>query len=207
MAKRKDAPARKMKSQQDAALIKQQKATTMKKILPLSALTLAMTLGAFSGAAQAAAGDSSVAVNYAQSHFNHTHGDDAKGAQIQYRYETDDEWGVMGAVTYTGATFDDSASHGVGRGHGDHHYFSLKAGPTYRINDWASVYGDIGYGYARSKYNTPVRHTTSSDSMFIYGAGLQFNPYQDWVIDAGYEYGTAGDIQVGTWNLGVGYRF
>ncbi len=179
----------------------------MKKMTYVSAMTLALALSSVSVAANAAAGDSSVSLSYAQSHFNHSHGDDAKGAQLQYRYEFDDNWGLMSGITYTGTSFSDSARHGAGDGHGNHHYFSVKAGPTYRINDWVSVYGDIGYGYARSKYNTAHKHSTSDDSLFIYGAGLQFNPYQNWVIDAGYEYGAAGDIQVGTWNLGVGYQF
>ncbi len=171
----------------------------MKKIILYSALSLA-GLTSTIGVANAAAGDSSATISYAQSHFNHTHGSDAKGVQLQYRYELNDDWGVMGGMTYTGNNYSDS-------GDGDHHYFSIKAGPTYRITDWASVYTDIGYGYAKDKFSRSGVNQDHDTSMLVYGAGLQFNPYQNIVLDAGYEYGSAGHVQVGTWNLGVGYKF
>ncbi|NIF21827.1 MULTISPECIES: Ail/Lom family outer membrane beta-barrel protein [Pantoea] len=171
----------------------------MKKIIISSALVLA-GLTSVVGAANAAAGDVTTTIGYAQSHFNHTHGTDAKGVQLQGRYELTNDWGVMGGITYTGNNYSDS-------GDGSHHYFSLKAGPTYRINDWSSVYADVGYGYASSKFSRNAVTQNHDSSLLVYGAGVQFNPYQNIVLDAGYEYGTAGHTQVGTWNVGVGYKF
>lgn len=40
-----------------------------------------------------------------------------------------------------------------------------------------------------------------------YGVGVQFNPLPNIAIDASYEHTKLSDIKVGTWMLGVGYRF
>ncbi|EOW5147519.1 Ail/Lom family outer membrane beta-barrel protein, partial [Escherichia coli] len=48
---------------------------------------------------------------------------------------------------------------------------------------------------------------SSSKTSVVYGAGIQFNPVPNWVVDASYEYTKLGDVKVGTWMTGIGYRF
>ena len=49
--------------------------------------------------------------------------------------------------------------------------------------------------------------TDTADYGFTYGAGLQFNPIENVALDVGYEQNRIRSVDVGTWNVGVGYRF
>ena len=85
----------------------------------------------------------------------------------------------------------------------------ITAGPAFRFNDWASIYGVVGVSHGKYTYNaadgTDSNH--NSDYGFTYGAGLQFNPIQDVALDVGYEQSRIRSVDVGTWAVGVGYRF
>ncbi|HCP9432080.1 TPA: outer membrane protein OmpX [Escherichia coli] len=86
--------------------------------------------------------------------------------------------------------------------------YGITAGPAYRINDWASIYGVVGVGYGKfqtTEYPT-YKHDTS-DYGFSYGAGLQFNPMENVALDFSYEQSRIRSVDVGTWIAGVGYRF
>ena len=173
----------------------------MKKIACLSALAavLAFTAGT------AVAATSTVTGGYAQS--------DAQGAankmngfNLKYRYEQDNSpLGVIGSFTYTEKDRTDSF--------GDYNktqYYGITAGPAYRLNDWASIYGVVGVGYGKFQQteNQGLNRTAStSDYGFSYGAGLQFNPIQDVALDFSYEQSRIRNVDVGTWIAGVGYRF
>lgn len=112
----------------------------MKKIACLSALAAVL---AFS-AGTAVAATSTVTGGYAQS--------DAQGAankmngfNLKYRYEQDSNpLGVIGSFTYTEKDRTDAS--------GDYNktqYYGITAGPAYRLNDWASIYGVVGVGYGK----------------------------------------------------------
>ena len=112
----------------------------MKKIACLSALAAVL---AFS-AGTAVAATSTVTGGYAQS--------DAQGAankmngfNLKYRYEQDNNpLGVIGSFTYTEKDRTDAS--------GDYNktqYYGITAGPAYRLNDWASIYGVVGVGYGK----------------------------------------------------------
>ena len=173
----------------------------MKKIACLSALAAVL---AFS-AGTAVAATSTVTGGYAQS--------DAQGAankmngfNLKYRYEQDNNpLGVIGSFTYTEKDRTDAS--------GDYNktqYYGITAGPAYRLNDWASIYGVVGVGYGKFQQteNEGLNRTASnSDYGFSYGAGLQFNPIQDVALDFSYEQSRIRNVDVGTWIAGVGYRF
>ena len=173
----------------------------MKKIACLSALAAVL---AFS-AGTAVAATSTVTGGYAQS--------DAQGAankmngfNLKYRYEQDSNpLGVIGSFTYTEKDRTDAS--------GDYNktqYYGITAGPAYRLNDWASIYGVVGVGYGKFQQteNEGLNRTASnSDYGFSYGAGLQFNPIQDVALDFSYEQSRIRNVDVGTWIAGVGYRF
>ena len=173
----------------------------MKKIACLSALAAVLAVSA----GTAVAATSTVTGGYAQS--------DAQGAankmngfNLKYRYEQDNSpLGVIGSFTYTEKDRTDSF--------GDYNktqYYGITAGPAYRLNDWASIYGVVGVGYGKFQQteNEGLNRTASnSDYGFSYGAGLQFNPIQDVALDFSYEQSRIRNVDVGTWIAGVGYRF
>lgn len=64
----------------------------------------------------------------------------------------------------------------------------------------------VGYGKFTSNAQNGTDNNTS-DYGFTYGAGLQFNPMQQVALDVGYEQSRIRSVDVGTWNVGVGYRF
>ena len=140
-----------------------------------------------------------------------THQSDAQGQMnkmggfnLKYRYEEDNSpLGVIGSFTYTEKSR--TASSGD---YNKNQYYGITAGPAYRINDWASIYGVVGVGYGKfqtTEYPT-YKHDTS-DYGFSYGAGLQFNPMENVALDFSYEQSRIRSVDVGTWIAGVGYRF
>lgn len=162
----------------------------MKKIACLSALAavLAFTAGT------SVAATSTVTGGYAQS--------DAQGQMnkmggfnLKYRYEEDNSpLGVIGSFTYTEKSR--TASSGD---YNKNQYYGITAGPAYRINDWASIYGVVGVGYGKfqtTEYPT-YKHDTS-DYGFSYGAGLQFNPMENVALDFSYEQSRIRSVDVGT---------
>ncbi|MFC0229364.1 outer membrane protein OmpX [Serratia aquatilis] len=172
----------------------------MKKIVCLSAVAacvLAVTAGS------ALAGESTVSAGYAMGDFQGI-ANKADGFNLKYRYEySNSPFGVIGSFTHLEKT---------GSGNGEYNkaqYSGITAGPAYRINDWASIYGMIGLGYGKFTANAQdgSNNHSISDYGFSYGAGLQFNPMQQVALDVGYEQSRIRSVDVGTWNVGVGYRF
>ncbi len=172
----------------------------MKKIAFLSALAcvLAVTAGS------ATAGDSTVTAGYAQ-------GDaqgiinKASGFNLKYRYEWDNTnpWSAIGSFTYLEKNQLSDGNYQKGQ------YYGFTAGPAFRINDWASIYGVVGIGAGKFTNNaTEVRDTHSNNDVGVsYGAGLQFNPMDNVALDVSYEQSRIRSVDVGTWIAGVGYRF
>ncbi|PHY80919.1 outer membrane protein OmpX (plasmid) [Serratia marcescens] len=172
----------------------------MKKIACLSAVA-ACVLAVSAGTAFA--GQSTVSAGYAQGDFQGV-ANKADGFNLKYRYEFDNNpLGVIGSFTHREK---DGSQDGF---YNKAQYNSISAGPAYRINDWASIYGLVGLGYGKfttNAQNGTSRHDTA-DYGFTYGAGLQFNPIENVALDVGYEQNRIRSVDVGTWNVGVGYRF
>ncbi|WON78092.1 outer membrane protein OmpX [Serratia sp. UGAL515B_01] len=172
----------------------------MKKFVRLSAVAacvLAVTAGS------AFAGESTVSGGYAMGDFQGVV-NKAEGFNLKYRYEFDNNpLGVIGSFTYLTKNGSDNGFYSKAQ------YSGITAGPAYRINDWASIYGVIGLGYGKfTTSNQGVLNNSSNDDYgFSYGAGLQFNPMQQVAFDVGYEQSRIRSVDVGTWNVGVGYRF
>ncbi|MDY0970301.1 outer membrane protein OmpX [Siccibacter turicensis] len=170
----------------------------MKKIACLSALAAAV-LAVSAGTAVAAT--STVSGGYAQSDYQGV-ANKAGGFNLKYRYEDDvNPLGWIGSFTYTQKTDDRFDSHNKNQ------YYGLTAGPAYRLNDWASIYGVVGVGYGKYQSNDYPFHDSVSDYGFSYGAGMQFNPVENVALDFSYEQSRIRNVDVGTWIAGVGYRF
>jgi outer membrane protein X len=175
----------------------------MKKIACLSALACVVALST----ASAFASQSTVSLDYAQG--------DAQGQinkqdgfNLKYRYEFDNsQWGVIGSFTYV--------ENEQGSVYADYYkgqYYSLTAGPSYRLNDWISAYGVIGLGYGKFRnvedYQSTARVDNSmSDYGFSYGAGLQVNPINNVAVDVSYEQSRIRSVDEGVWMVGLGYHF
>ena len=106
-----------------------------------------------------------------------------------------------GSFTYTEKDRSESGVYKKGQ------YYGITAGPAYRLNDWASIYGVVGVGYGKFQDNSYPNKSDMSDYGFSYGAGLQFNPIENVALDFSYEQSRIRNVDVGTWIAGVGYRF
>ena len=171
----------------------------MNKIARFSALAVVL---AASVGTTAFAATSTVTGGYAQSDMQ-GEANKAGGFNLKYRYEQDNNpLGVIGSFTYTEKDRSESGVYKKGQ------YYGITAGPAYRLNDWASIYGVVGVGYGKfQNAASPADNHTTSDYGFSYGAGLQFNPIENVALDFSYEQSRIRSVDVGTWIAGVGYRF
>ncbi|WP_131865142.1 outer membrane protein OmpX [Biostraticola tofi] len=172
----------------------------MKKIACLSALACVLAVAAGS----ASAGQSTVSAGYAQGDAQGVV-NKANGFNLKYRYEFDNDE-PLGFITSFTHIEDDSSSDGY---YSKGQYYGFTAGPAYRLNDWASIYGVVGFGHGRFQNNASngSENNSNSDYGVAYGAGLQFNPMENVAIDVSYEQSRIRSTDIGTWIAGVGYRF
>lgn len=178
-------------------------------------------------AAQSAIADSqTVSVGWAHSKIESANSLD--GVNLSYRYEWNSPVSLMTSFTYMRGSDNNSWHDAWGDSYKqnvDTKYYSLLAGPAYRINEYVSVYGLIGGAHTKSDVDykwrnsvggdQPGRHKTihgSADSTnFAYAAGVSINPMENLAINVGYE-GSSADIygdnySINGFNIGVGYRF
>ncbi|AJZ89256.1 Ail/Lom family outer membrane beta-barrel protein [Cedecea neteri] len=154
-------------------------------------------------------GESTISIGYAQSNVKvdgEKLDDNPKGFNVKYRYEIDSNWGVVGSFAYTHQGYDFYYG-GEKIGDGDLDYYSVTAGPSYRFNEYVSAYALIGLGTGKVKVSAFGDSESESKTSAAYGLGLQVNPVSNIAIDASYEYSKLDEVKVGTWMLGVGYRF
>lgn len=175
----------------------------MKKTTLLFSTLIACAMGV--SAAQAT---QTVSLGYAQAKVDNFK--DPKGITAKYHYQGDSALGIIGSFTYLGAKEDyydrDFNSNDTTK----IKYYSLMAGPSYRFNEYVSVYGLAGIGRGKSSWEEgdAFRQSGSeSKSSFAYGAGIQITPVANWAIDIGYEGTKIYETRVDGFNIGVGYRF
>lgn len=141
-----------------------------------------------------------------------------KGANLQYRYEFNDKWGVIGSATYLSGNekdWDDGLREEIKL-----KYFSVLVGPSYRINEYVSPYALIGMSRIKASYHVYDSEFDESFSgnrtrnQFAYGVGVAINPKPNWAVNIGYEgtrfKGIDNDDDSSAFNgfnIGVGYRF
>lgn len=174
----------------------------MKKTTLLLSTLLACAMGM--SVAQAT---QTVSLGYAQAKVDDFK--DPKGITAKYHYQGDSDLGIIGSFTYVSAEqteYYQNSSSDVYK----LKYYSLMAGPSYRFNEYVSVYGLAGIGRGKSSWEEgdAVRESGSeSKSSFAYGAGIQITPVANWAIDIGYEGTKIYETRVDAFNIGVGYRF
>ncbi|MEN4558097.1 Ail/Lom family outer membrane beta-barrel protein [Pantoea agglomerans] len=183
---------------------------------------LALLCGGLLVGSNALADNHTVSVGYAQSKVEDFK--NIRGVNVQYRYEWESPLSVIGSFSYMKG--DDSYSEQNDYFDGlekynekiEAKYYSLMAGPAYRINDYVSFYGLIGVARTKvedkanyqSQYAQYSGSYSESKTSFAYGAGVVVNPISNLSVSVGYE-GTRvkynEDVAINGFNIGVGYRF
>ena len=110
-----------------------------------------------------------LSLGYAQTHLSalkKSASKDLRGLNLKYRYEFNSDWGVLTSLTATRH----EVQHyrwDAGKLHKDGDnttsYSSLMVGPTYRINDYVSLYGNVGMAGMKVKN----RDNQSSQKMLL----------------------------------------
>lgn len=179
-----------------------------------------------------AAGKTTLSLDYAQNYLRIKDSDLKKmdhpdGINIKYRHEINHHLGIIGSFTHTAQEEKinvSSFNNFMQLDSMEISYSSLSVGPGYRFNDYISIYGLVGFARSRIEFEgkvgmlgiatIPVSRSIKSKNAFVYGAGVQFNPVKNLAIDVSYEYTKLSyknidldDINIGSWMLGVGYRF
>ncbi|OTA17323.1 virulence-related outer membrane protein [Xenorhabdus vietnamensis] len=187
----------------------------MKKILSTTTIIVGLSILAFNANANKS-NKNTISLGYAQSNASlknniEIYHNDMKmdkkqyGLNLKYRYEFNEHIGVIGSLTYTQYVheYDYLGSFSKFKWKNT----SLMAGPTYRFNDYISAYGLIGATRSKVGFSDAKDNNFKTETRLSYGVGLQFNPTLNWAVDASYSYANLKDAKLGTWVLGVGYRF
>ncbi|HGA5581313.1 TPA: Ail/Lom family outer membrane beta-barrel protein [Salmonella enterica subsp. enterica serovar Potsdam] len=129
------------------------------------------------------------------------------GMNFKYRYEFNDTWGIVGSFTFSGDTIGDFVKTDWG-------YTSYQVGPSWRINDYVSLYYLLGIARADSDVSTMSEKHTFKKNDLVGSFGFQVNPLPKMVVDVGYEYAKFHDypqngnnIESLLFNIGLGYHF
>lgn len=157
---------------------------------------------------------------------------DISGAFIKYRYELDNSWGAIVSANYLLGDYGNVLQRK--RPTDDPHqfdsydfknrvksdYFTIMAGPSYRINEFISVYATFGMAYSHigisshsnqviSNSYTEIANSSNDESRFSVASslGLQANVWKRVVVDVAYEIAGRGDWMTNGLTLGLGYQF
>ncbi|PIJ52099.1 PagC [Erwinia sp. OLTSP20] len=186
----------------------------MKK-LAISGLCVFMMAGACPVQAS-----NTISIGYAQSKVENFK--NMPGVNLQYRYEWDSPLSVVASFT-TLENNNDSESQFLGLRTTDNvkaEYYSLLAGPAYRLNDYFSLYALAGMSHTKMSrhYNgydgqggSLQFNYSDNSNAFAYAAGIIINPLDYLSVTLGYEGSQTrveGDKRaINGVNLGIGYRF
>ncbi|MDM8358335.1 Ail/Lom family outer membrane beta-barrel protein [Pandoraea communis] len=132
------------------------------------------------------------------------------GVNLKYRYEFDENLGFIVSYTGTGRTTS------LGSNSKKLRYDSLTAGPSYRFNNYFSLYA--GLGASRGEYGFDINDARIKikESNTKYGlasiVGAQVNVYKNVTLDFSYEYSKLNfennkTGKFNTWSVALGYRF
>ncbi|MDC9597496.1 Ail/Lom family outer membrane beta-barrel protein [Xenorhabdus sp. XENO-2] len=188
------------------------------------ALLATLVVSGFMCGSVAYADSQTVAVGYAQSKIQDIK--NLRGVNLHYRYEWDSPVSIIGSFAYMKGNESHSGynDYGPRKANADLKYYSLMAGPAYRINDYMSVYGLLGFAHSkvdlsegeteRGRNGEIIYYSVKADNKstsLAYGAGVEINPMPNLSLYAGYEgsslKGHEDRFNINGFNIGVGYRF
>ncbi|WP_174889229.1 Ail/Lom family outer membrane beta-barrel protein [Candidatus Williamhamiltonella defendens] len=193
----------------------------MKKTLIYSVLAMGSMVGISSANAEL---ENSVSVGYAWSSLGvvneknnliKTNKDAGpKGINLKYRYEIDNQLGIITSFTYLRKKEDLSGKIGPADINYslNFNYYSLLIGPTYRFNEWVSGYAALGVVHSKvketGKFIDIDEKFDNKKNGFAGMIGVQVNPMPNIVIDGSFEYAkSVYGKKAKVWSIGLGYRF
>ena len=148
--------------------------------------------------------------------------DNLNGVNVQYRFEFDSPLSLLSSFSWmkAHAKEDYVAARAIVHNDIDVNYYSLLAGPAYRLNDYVSFYAIGGTAWVKTNGNTrrvnygnnQVSHggISKKSASFAWGVGMVMNPFNTFSINLGYEGTKASldrDYSFNGFNVGMGYRF
>jgi opacity protein-like surface antigen len=133
-------------------------------------------------------------------------GETLKGFNGKYTYTPDGETlGYIGSLTITGLNEDkhiDGVKTNVKAGYG-----SLMGGLSYSVGDIKPyVLAGISRGVLKTDPDGFDDHEETKTG-FAYGAGIQYNVFNGFTVDASYEGSKLFSSQTNTFTVGAGYEF
>ena len=161
-------------------------------------------------------------------------GKSPQGMSIRYRYEITDEIGVITSFTWVRSMTNAQAFIDINPGDESRevknpaasartdiraNYWSLLSGPSWRFNEYLSVYAMAGMGVAKVttdlKINDNLNHGADSFSeskstkktALAWAAGAQFNLNESVAMDVAYESSGSGDWRTSGVIVGIGLKF
>ncbi|ACQ68632.1 Ail/Lom family outer membrane beta-barrel protein [Candidatus Williamhamiltonella defendens] len=192
----------------------------MKKTLIYSVLAMGSMVGISSANAEL---ENSLSVGYAWSSLGvideknklKTNKDAGpKGINLKYRYEIDNQLGIITSFTYLRKKDDLLVK--IGSTDINYslnfNYYSLLIGPTYRFNEWVSGYAALGFVHSKvkeaAKFINIDEKADNKKNGFAGMIGFQVNPMTNIVIDGSFEYAkSVYGKKAKVWSIGLGYRF
>ncbi|WP_264625979.1 Ail/Lom family outer membrane beta-barrel protein [Candidatus Symbiopectobacterium sp. NZEC135] len=169
-------------------------------------LALSVVLAAMGGCVIAKADMHTISLGY--SHGKVTDFKNIHGVTAKYHYQPDGSLGFISSLTYMDG--DKKISDHEGSGKINLQYYALLVGPSFRVNEFVSLYGLAGALHLKAKGYDVTGNNEShklSANTFAYGAGVQIAPAANWTIDVGYEGAAFKDMKLNGFNIGLGYRF
>jgi len=156
---------------------------------------------------------------------------DIHGGNFRFQFENAERWGVMGSLTAMKNNWDDEYTvcrqadtkcrddykikHAMDK---KAEYYSLQAGPTYRVSDNISVFALAGLSHSSVITNekddpqqSPMTGNQHSSNQYAYSSGVTLNATDNLALTAGYEGARASydgkKHGVRSVFMDVGYRF
>ncbi|AYU97766.1 MULTISPECIES: Ail/Lom family outer membrane beta-barrel protein [Enterobacter] len=143
------------------------------------------------------ASNSTVSVGYARGDFQGVV-NGAEGFNVKFRHDNaNSAWGVIGSFMYLEHTGTNNSIYSKEK------YGSVSAGSSFCLNDWLSIYGLLGVGAGSRE----LTQTGSLRYGLNYGVGIQVNSVSELALDIGYENSRIDSVDVGSWMIGIGYRY
>jgi len=181
--------------------------TDMSKLFAMAVFTSILPL-TYSLHSNAEEYNSSLSIGISNQVSSNGIGSGAKGAGINFKAITQkatEPIGIVFSYTSTSDTVEYAMSSSpLITANLDYKYLSFMVGPSYDLNDRATIYGLIGSSRAKAKINKA--RISVNDNGVAYGVGLRYRIYNNFVIDAHYENTTMGSAGgSGTYSMGLGY--
>ncbi len=182
----------------------------MQRILSLFMLSALLFATPFAFATK----NTTVSLGYAQTHMGalkNSASNDLRGLSVRLRYESsavsNANWGLLASYTVTtrditNYRWEDGKLHK--ENNDTVRYGSFMMGPTYRVNNFLSLYGNIGGAAIKIKHK---ERASESETSFAYGAGFIMEPFTNLSLDFSWEASKFDFANTNTFGMGIGYRF